>query len=63
MKLKDLIEPNELDLKGSPLKLPSIYDKKNINIGAGTKIQVSTAEIKDTKTGVVYCRRSLYQKA
>ena len=63
MKLRELIKPNELDLKGRKIPpLPGIYDKKNRNIGAGKGVEVVTVEVKDTKTGVVHGRRSLYQK-
>lgn len=63
MKLRELIKPNELDQKGKKaLPLPGIYDKKNRDIGARKGVEVATVEVKDTKTGVVYGRRSLYQK-
>lgn len=64
MKLRELIKPNELDRRGrNAIPLPVIYDKKNRNIGAKTGVEVATVEVKDTNTGVVTGRRSLYQKA
>lgn len=64
MKIREIIKPNELDLKSSKSlnKLPGIYDKKNLNIGAGEGVEVATVEVKDTHTGQVFGRRSLFQK-
>ena len=63
MKLRELIKPNDLDRKGkNAIPLPGIYDKKNRNIGANKGIEVATVTVKDTKTGVVNGRRSLFQK-
>lgn len=62
MKLRDLIEPNELDRKGKPIKLFGIYDKKNLDIGRRTGVGVRTAVVKKTDTGQVTGRRSAYLK-
>ena len=63
MKMHELIRRNELDRKGkNAIPLPGIYDKKNRNLGANTGVDVATVTVKDTKTGVVHGRRSLFQK-
>ena len=62
MKLKDLIEPNELDRKGQPVKLLGIYDQKNRSIGRRQGVGVRTAVVKNTATGQVTGRRSAYFK-
>lgn len=60
--LQDLIKPNDLDRKAKPMKLKNFNDKRNAHIGAGRKVTAQTVVIKDTATGVVIGRRSLFQK-
>lgn len=62
MKLKDLIEPNELDKKGEPVKLLNVYDPKNRSIGRRTGIAPRTVVVKSSDTGQVSGRRSAYLK-
>jgi hypothetical protein len=63
MKQNEIIKPNELDKQGKAIgKLPCVYDKENLNIGASANIEVATVEVKDA-AGNVYGRRSLFQKA
>jgi len=64
MKLKELISPSEFDRRARKnVTLPGIYDKKNLNIGAKTDVEAQTVVVKDTKTGVIYGRRTLFQKS
>lgn len=62
MKVKDLIQPSELDKKGSPIKLLNLYDLKNRGIGRRSEVGVKTAVVKSTSTGQVTGRRSAYMK-
>ena len=62
MKVKDLIQPNELDKKGSTIKLLDLYDVKNRGIGRRSEVGVKTAVVKNTSTGQVTGRRSAYMK-
>lgn len=63
MKLRELISPSAFDKKAKKVvKLLGIYDKKNLNIGADTTVSAQTVVVKDTKTGVVSGRRTIYQK-
>jgi hypothetical protein len=63
MKVHELISPSAFDKKAKKaVKLPGIYDKKNLNIGAGSHVSAQTVVVKDTKTGVVTGRRTIYQK-
>jgi hypothetical protein len=62
MKVKDIIAPNELDVRGKPIgKLPCVYDKANTNIGASTEVEIATVEVKDGE-GNIFGRRSIVQK-
>ena len=63
MKLRELIKPNELDKKGTEVKkLPCVYDKANLNIGAKNTLAVHTYVRRATDTGVIYSRRSIVEK-
>lgn len=62
LELHSLIAPNQTDIKGHEMKYPSMMDKKNRNIGKKTKMSPQTVIVRDTKTGVVYGRRSIIQK-
>jgi len=62
MKINELIAKSAFDKKAKPVKLRGIFDKENLNIGAGTKVSAQTVVVKDTKTGVISGRRTLYQK-
>lgn len=57
---QSLIEPNEFDRKGKKMKYPNVY--KNKGAGSSQRVSAQTVEIKDSKTGKVYGRRTLYQK-
>lgn len=51
------------DFKGKPIsKLPSIYDKKNRDIGRTGTISAQTVVIKNTKTKQIIGNRTIYQK-
>lgn len=56
---KQLIKPNSFDKKGKPMKYPNVYTNK----GAGGNIKVSpqTVVFKDSNTGKIYGRRTIYQ--
>lgn len=62
MKLHSLIAPNQTDVKAREMKYPLIMDKKNARIGARRKVSAQKVVVRDTKTGVVYGRRSIIQK-
>ncbi len=62
MKLKELIAPNQTDVKAREMKYPLVMDKKNRKIGLRTKVSAQKVVVRDTKTGVVYGRRSIIQK-
>lgn len=63
MKIKELIAPSEFDKKAKPMgKLPRWNDKQHLNIGAGTSVSAQTVVVKDTSSGKVIGRRSIYQK-
>jgi len=63
MKVHELIAKSEFDKKArKEVKLRSVYDKKNLNIGAGADVGAETVVVKDTKTGAVIGRRTIYQK-
>lgn len=60
MKVKELIKPSAFDKKGSPLILGYFYNNKNY--GKKSKVRPETVTVKDTKTGKIYGRRTIYQK-
>jgi len=47
---------------GKAVKLPSIYDKKNLNIGLTGKASAQTVIVKNTKTDQIVGKRTLFQK-
>ncbi len=57
---KSLIEPNVVDRKGKKIKLRNFF--KEPAAGAGTGVSHRTAEIRDTNTGKVYGRKTIYMK-
>ena len=57
---KSLIEPNVVDRKGRKIKLRNFL--KEPGAGAGKGISNQTAEIRDTNTGKVYGRKTIYMK-
>ena len=59
--LKSLIAPNQFDKQGTPMKYPNVYTHKNI--GASKKVRPETVVVKDSKTGKIYGRRTLFQKS
>lgn len=60
MKVKELIKPTEFDKKGVALVLKNAY--QNVNYGKKKKVRPETVTVKDSKTGKVYGRRTIYQK-
>ena len=63
MKVRELIKPNDLDLKGKVVKkLRGIYDKANLNIGAKSTLSTNTYVRQSTATGVIYGRRTIVEK-
>lgn len=58
---KEYIKPNSLDRKGVPIKLPNSYVNKNY--GKKAKVRPETVTYRDTKTGTIYGRRTIHQKA
>ena len=58
---KSLIEPNDVDRKGKKINsYRNVY--KEPGAGAGKGVSNQTAEIRDTKTGKVYGRKTIYMK-
>ena len=58
---KSLIAPSEFDKRGTPMKLPNMYDNKNW--GKVTKVSPKTVTLKSTgKDGKIYCRRTIWSK-
>jgi len=58
---KSLIEPNVADRKGKKINSRrNVY--KEPGAGAGKGVSNQTAEIRDTKTGKVYGRKTIYMK-
>lgn len=57
---KQLIAPNVADKKAKEMTMPNVYKKKGI--GKKKKVQREKITIKDTNTGKVYTRRTIWQK-
>lgn len=57
------IAPNEFDKRATAVKYNNTMNKKYRDIGAKTKVRPETVVIRDTKTGKVYGRRTLWQKS
>lgn len=62
MKVHELIAKSAFDKKAKAMKLPSFNDKKNNDIGTKTAVSAQSVVVKDTKTGTVIGRRTIYQK-
>ncbi len=61
MKVRELIGPSSTDKGASEMKYPNVYDKKNRNVGARKKVRKDMVVVRDSKTGRVYGRRTIYQ--
>lgn len=58
---KSLIAPSELDKRGTPMKLPNMYNNKNW--GNVMKVNNKTVTVKSSgKGGKIYCRRTIASK-
>ncbi len=57
----NLIEPSEVDKGGTEMKYPNVYKEKG-KIGAKTKISKKTVVVRNTATGRIYGRRTIYSK-
>lgn len=67
MKLSEILSNEHVlapwsDFIGKPIKLPCIYDKKNIDIGLLSKVSPQTVVIKNTKTHQIVGRRTIFLK-
>lgn len=60
MKVKELIHPSEFDQKGTEMTLHNFYKVKDF--GSRTKIRPETVVIRDSKTGKIYGRKTIWQK-
>jgi len=57
---QSLIEPNVFDRKGKKMTYPNVY--RNKSVGGKETVSAQTVEVKDSKTGKIYGRRTIYQK-
>lgn len=57
---KELIKPNEFDQRAQEMDYPNVY--RNKDAGAKNKVRPQKVVVRDSKTGKVYGRRTLYQK-
>ena len=57
---KELIEPTEFDQRAKEMSYPNVYQNKDV--GGKTKISPQKVVVRDSKTGKVYGRRTVYQK-
>ncbi len=57
----NLIEPSEMDKGGTEMKYPNVYREKG-KIGAKTKISKKTVVLRNSATGSIYGRRTIYSK-
>ena len=60
---KSLIAPNEFDRLARHMRYHNTMDKRYRDMGARKKVRPEKVEIRDTKTGKVYGRRTIMQKA
>ena len=60
MKVKQLIAPNQSDIKATPMGLPNVFSDKSQ--GKNKKVRREKIVVKDTKTGIIYGRRTIIQK-
>ena len=62
MKVHELINPSSSDKGAKEMSLiPNVYDNKSI--GGKKKVRKEKITVRDTKTGTVYGRRTIAQKA
>lgn len=52
-----LVKPNEFDKKGTEMKIPNVYKKHEHG-----QVTPQTVIVKNSATGKVYGRRTVYQK-
>ena len=65
MKLSEILKHDLspwTEFLGKAVKLPNIYDKKNLNIGLTGKTSAQTVIVKNTKTKQIVGKRTLFQK-
>lgn len=60
LEIAQLIKPNSFDKKGTKMKLPDVYKEKDA--GTDKKVTAQTVIVKNTNTGQVIGRRTIYQK-
>lgn len=60
-KYKDLIQPSSTDKGGTEMTYPNVYKEKK-DIGAKTKISKKTVKVRNSQTGRIYGRRTIYSK-
>lgn len=62
MKLKDLINPTQFDKGAIEMSfIPNMYKRKSV--GRKKKVRKEKITMRNSKTGRVYGRRTIYQKA
>ena len=47
---------------GTPLKLRDMYDKRELDSAINGKVSAQTVVLKDTRTGQIFGKRTIYQK-
>ena len=57
---EELVKPNSFDEKGKEMKLPNVYDEKDV--GSKSKLSAQTVVVRNSKNGKVYGRRTIIQK-
>ena len=57
---KQIIVPNDFDKKGKKMTYPNMFRYKDV--GSKSGIRPETVTVRDTKTGKVYGRRTIFQK-
>lgn len=63
MKIRELIKPNDFDKKAKgELKLLDVNAKENLFIGAKSEVTAQTVVVKNSNTGQIVGRRTIYQK-
>lgn len=60
MKVEQLIRPNQSDKKAKEMKYPNFYTDKGQ--GKKTGVRREKVVVRDSKTGKVYGRRTVWQK-
>ena len=61
MKWKELIAPSESDKGAVEMSYPNVYSNKDM--GSRTKLRKEKVVIRNSRTGQVYGRRTLYTKS